>query len=143
MVLVGFQEDFKQLHYIDDNGLSAYNISNTGVYISFLHYGGNDTLGHPTYDTDTSTTVQYVTAGYKGYLTDRTIFNQTAEGETVEFTLKGVIPGWQIAIPEMSIGDSAVILIPSYWGYGHYGVSPIPGDAVLVFDVFLDSHERK
>lgn len=131
------------IDYIDQNNLSAYDIRNSGVYISFLNFKDNDTLGHPTNDTDTSSTVQNVTAVYKGYFTDGTVFDQTPEGETSEFALKGVIAGWQIALPEMSVGDSAIILIPSYWGYGHYGYGTIPGDAVLVFDIFLDSYERK
>ena len=126
--------------YVEEYDLDAYKIGTSGVYISFSHYGLlSDSLGQPTRDTDTSTTVQYVTVGYKGYYVDGSVFDSSEEST---FALSSVIYGWQLAIPEMSIGDSATILLPSYWGYGHYGVGSIPGDAVLLFDVYLASHER-
>jgi len=143
-VYAQFQEDSVIItNYIEDNNLDAYEIDDWGVYISFYHFGDNDSLGQPTRDVDTSTTVQYVTVGYKGYFTDGTVFDETEAGETVSFALSNVISGWQIAIPEMSVGDSATVLIPSYWAYGHYGYATIPGDAVLLFDIYLESHERK
>lgn len=129
--------------YIIDNDLDAYDIDSTGVYISIYHEGTEDTLLHPSRDTSSDTTSQYITIGYKGYLTDGSIFDGTSTEETVEFKLSSLIAGWQIGIPEMTKGDSAKILIPSYWGYQNSNIGTIPANSVLIFDIYLDSFERK
>lgn len=120
--------------YIDDNMLDAYNINNTGVYIDIYHHGDVDTVSHPSLN-------DIITVGYNGYLTDGAVFDGTGEGETAEFHLSGLISGWQTGILEMTQGDSATILIPSYLGYGTSAVGMIPANSVLIFDIFLESFE--
>ncbi len=73
---------------------------------------------------------------YKGkFLKDGKVFDQA---EKVSFPLNGVIPGWQLAIPMLGIGDSATFYIPSALAYGPEGYpGAIPPDAILIFDVEL------
>lgn len=133
--------------YIIDNGLdNAYNIQidgvETGVYINFTEEGTEDTDIFPTRDDSESVTTQYVTVGYKGYLVDGTVFDETSEGETATFALSNLIVGWQVGIPEMSKGDVATIMIPSLYGYQNYAAGSVPANSVLIFDISLDSFER-
>jgi FKBP-type peptidyl-prolyl cis-trans isomerase len=73
---------------------------------------------------------------YKGkFLKDGKVFDQA---DKVSFPLNGVIPGWQLAIPMLGIGDSATFYIPSGLAYGPQGYpGAIPPDAILIFDVEL------
>jgi FKBP-type peptidyl-prolyl cis-trans isomerase FkpA len=77
-----------------------------------------------------------VEVSYKGsLLSDGTIFDQQPKQV---FPLSRVIPGWQLAIPKMGIGDSATFYIPSALAYGPEGAQGvIPPDAILIFDVKL------
>lgn len=139
-----FQEDSLIItDYITENNIPAYDIANSGVYIHIFHEGDVNPYLSPTFDSDTSTTVQYVTSAYKGYFLDGEVFDETADSTTIEFALANVIGGWQIAFTELSEGDSATIFIPSYWGYGYYGSGSIPGNTVIAFDVYLESFERR
>lgn len=139
-----YQEDSLIIDdYLKENDIDAYDVNGTGVYISIYH---NEEVGYgecPTVDTDDSTTIQYVTTSYAGYFSDGEVFSQTGDSTTYEFTLANVILGWQIALPEMSKGDSALILIPSFWAYGMSGYNIIPANSVLIYDMYLDSFERR
>lgn len=130
-------------NYIVDNDIDAYEVDGYGMFVSVYHEGSDDPSLHPTRDTDTSSTIQYVTAGYKGALVDGTIFDMTGDSTAIEFALSNVVGGWQLGFPELSKGDSALLLIPSYLAYGNNAIGSIPANSVLVFDVFLQSFERR
>ncbi|WP_432711681.1 FKBP-type peptidyl-prolyl cis-trans isomerase [Pedobacter sp.] len=74
-----------------------------------------------------------VTAKYTGRLLDGTVFDSSADG--LSFSLTGVIKGWTKTIPLINKGGKIRILVPSLEGYGTAGSSPIPGNAVLDFDI--------
>lgn len=58
--------------------------------------------------------------------------------DKMSFSLQQVIPGWQLAVPMLSKGDSATFYIPSRLAYRESGIpGAIPPDAVLVFNVQL------
>ena len=60
------------------------------------------------------------------------------QGEGVSFPLTRVIPGWQLGIPKLGLGDSATLYIPSSLAYGPQGVpNAIPPNSILIFDVEL------
>ncbi len=81
---------------------------------------------------------------YKGWLTDGQLFDQTKKNEegkfqAFSFQLGGrqVIAGWEQGVAGMKVGGKRRLVIPPALGYGEAGQGPIPGNAVLVFDVEL------
>ena len=75
---------------------------------------------------------------YEGRLTDGTVFDSSfARGEPEIFPLNQLIRGWQMAVPQMGIGDTAEIAIPAEYAYGPRGKGPIPGGATLFFKIQL------
>lgn len=78
---------------------------------------------------------------YTGWLTDGTKFDSSVDrGEPADFSLRSLIPAWQIGIPGMKPGGIRRLLVPSAIGYGDRGSPPkIPGGATLVFEVKLIS----
>jgi peptidylprolyl isomerase len=57
---------------------------------------------------------------YTGKLGDGTVFDSSDGKEPLEFTIGGgeVIPGFEVAVPGMSVGDKKQILIPAADAYG-------------------------
>lgn len=78
-----------------------------------------------------------VKINYVGYLkADGTKFD---DGQGVEFSLEGVIPGFAQGLQLMQPGGKYRICIPAALGYGEAGTGPIPANADLVFEVELQS----
>lgn len=82
-----------------------------------------------------------VEVSYVGKLmSDGTVFDATAAGETVTFPLGNLIEGWKIGLPLIEEGGKIILYIPSSMGYGSRGVpGKIPGNANLIFTVDLVS----
>lgn len=76
---------------------------------------------------------------YKGYFLDGTIFDETTGNQTVDESLQGFIPGWQIAVPLLKAGGKGTFYIPSGWAYGRFPPAGIPENAILIFDIELIS----
>jgi peptidylprolyl isomerase len=49
----------------------------------------------------------------------------------------GCISGWDIALQQMSVGQTVRLVVPPALGYGRKGKAPIPGNAVLCFEIEL------
>lgn len=76
-----------------------------------------------------------VTVNYVGWLTDGTEFDS---GNSVQFSLGGVIAGWTEGVGSMRVSGRRRLLIPPDLAYGEQGSPPtIPPSATLVFDVDL------
>ena len=85
-----------------------------------------------------------VTCHYAGTLLNGTEFdNSYKRGEPITFNLRGVIPGWTEGLQYMTIGSKYKLYIPYQLGYGIQGSGPIPGGAVLIFDVELLDVKKK
>lgn len=84
------------------------------------------------------TVADVVTVHYEGRLLDGTVFDSSyARGQPATFPLARLVKGWQIAIPQMGVGETIEIAIPADLAYGPVGRGPIPGNATLVFKVEL------
>jgi FKBP-type peptidyl-prolyl cis-trans isomerase FklB len=59
-------------------------------------------------------------------------------GPPAQFPLRGVVPGWQEALPLMKTGSKWRIHLPPALGYGDEGSPPtIEPNEVLVFEIEL------
>ena len=79
---------------------------------------------------------------YKGTLLNGTEFDSSySRGETIEFPLNRVIPGWTEGVQLMSEGDKYRFFIHPDLGYGERGTpgGPIGPNEALVFEVELIS----
>jgi FKBP-type peptidyl-prolyl cis-trans isomerase len=119
----------------DDAALNAYFTANhispvkdpSGLYYTI------DIPGNGDYPNSAST----VTVDYTGKLLDGTQFdandNYTASLST------GVISGWSIGVPRISVGGKITLYIPSAMGYGDVQSGSIPPNSPLIFTITLDS----
>jgi FKBP-type peptidyl-prolyl cis-trans isomerase len=79
-----------------------------------------------------------VTLHYVGTLVDGTEFDSSVRrGQPATFPLRGLIPAWQLAVPQMAVGDTIEIAAPAALAYGPIGRGPIPGGATLLFRIEL------
>ncbi|WP_276373328.1 FKBP-type peptidyl-prolyl cis-trans isomerase [Chryseolinea sp. H1M3-3] len=111
--------------YLADNNIEAQQDTSGLRYIIHTTKGGSK-----------PTAENCVEVKYAGkFLKDGKVFDQ---GDKVSFPLNRVIPGWQLGIQLLGVGDSATFYIPSGLAYGPQGYpGAIPPDAILIFDVEL------
>lgn len=85
------------------------------------------------------TAAETVEVHYHGTLLDGSVFDSSVErGETIEFPLNRVIPGWTEGVQLMKEGAKYRFFIPHDLAYGPRGSAPkIPPYAALVFDIEL------
>lgn len=76
---------------------------------------------------------------YTGWLEDGCIFDSSyTRSEPTVFPVNAVIPGWQMAITQMKVGERRRVVIPPDLAYGADGSPPvIPANATLTFDIIL------
>jgi FKBP-type peptidyl-prolyl cis-trans isomerase len=124
------KEDAQIKNYIKTKGYEARKLP-SGMYIVTTKpgTGANPTVG------------QNVQVHYTGTLLNGQKFDSSVDrGAPFSFPLgQGrVIKGWDEGIADLKMGEKAILLIPSYMGYGMQGSPPkIPGNAILVFEVEL------
>jgi len=80
-----------------------------------------------------------VSTHYRGTHLDGSEFDGTEPGgEPATFPVRGVVPGWQEALPLMKVGSKWKLYIPPELGYGAEGSPPVIGpNEVLVFELEL------
>lgn len=111
--------------YLEENNIKAERDSSGIYYVLHTSSGGQK----PTIE-------NCVQVNYEGKLLKTG--DTFDKGEGVSFPLSRVIPGWQLGIPKLSVGDSGTLYIPSALAYGIQGVpNAIPPNSILVFDVEL------
>ena len=93
----------------------------------------------------TPTPASRVAVRYTGRFADGSVFDASPAGETVEFGLAGVVPGFSEALGAMQVGETRTIWLPPSLAYGERG-SPGPGgqggippNTALEFDLTLVS----
>jgi peptidylprolyl isomerase len=86
-----------------------------------------------------------VAMNYTGFLADGTVFDSNTDAnfghvEPFIFTLGAgqVIPGWDIGVSGMKVGEKRTLVISSDYAYGASGIGGvIPPNAALTFEVEL------
>lgn len=115
------------LEYAMDNKLKVQT-TDTGIMYTIEKPG--DGKGNPSM-------TDLITAHYHGTLLDGTVFDSSVDrGAPFDFQLKGVIKGWQQAIPLLSKGGKGKFIIPSGLAYGERAAgAKIPANSPLVFEI--------
>ena len=112
--------------YITDNKLTA-TATPEGIYYVTEDAG----LG-----VDFPRVISSVSARYKGYLLDGTVFDEAKTATT--FSLQSVIVGWTIGMQKFKRRSKGKLLIPSPFGYGGTARGDkLPANSILVFDIEL------
>ena len=78
-----------------------------------------------------------VTVRYIGKLTNGTVFDSTASGETRKFPLGNLIFGWQYGLPLVKRGGIVDLYLPPALGYGCNAYPKLPSNSNTVFHVEL------
>ena len=110
----------------------AINNINADIHPSGIRYVINDPGAGRQPDGCTSVKVSYT-----GKLLNGDIFDQTAQGQAIDFNLSGLISGWQICLPLIQKEGLITLYIPSGYAYGAAAVGDIPPNSPLIFDIFL------
>ena len=93
---------------------------------------------------ESPTAADTVTVNYEGSFIDGEVFDSSFErGTPATFPLSGLIPAWELAIPQMRVGETIELAAPANLAYGPRGRGPIPGGATLLFKVELIAIEGR
>jgi FKBP-type peptidyl-prolyl cis-trans isomerase len=73
------------------------------------------------------------------FLTSQAFDGNMARTDSLSVTIGGTqtVPGFQMGIEKMRLGEKAVIVFPSSLGYGVNGNSSIPGYSPLSFEIYV------
>jgi FKBP-type peptidyl-prolyl cis-trans isomerase FkpA len=113
--------------FIAKNNIPAIRHEPSGLYYQIIEPG----TGSLVYAANTLITAKYTLRLLNG----NTVPNQPAE--PIDFSLGGVIVGWQIGIPLIQKGGKIRLIIPSGYAYGPQSRAGIPVNSVLDFDIEL------
>jgi FKBP-type peptidyl-prolyl cis-trans isomerase len=120
----------KETRFLSENGARPeIRTTASGLQYEVLAEGG----GEKPRRSDT------VRVDYEGSLVNGTVFDSSYQrGESEDFPLSRVIPGWAEGLQLMSAGSKYRLYIPSALAYGETGAGPlIPPYSTLIFTVEL------
>lgn len=78
-----------------------------------------------------------VTVHYTGKTINGKTFDSSRGGVAPAFRLRDLIPGWIIALQQMTVGDKWEVYIPAEQAYGKINQPGIPGGSTLIFEIEL------
>lgn len=113
-----------------EKAFPGYAKDSNGIYYKITKEGSGSKIGGR----------KNVACEYKGYLVDGRVFDQSKGRGPLEFVTDGgqMIPGFDIMVQDMKVGEKRTIVIPSDLAYGPNGIpGVIPGGAYIAFDVEL------
>ncbi len=113
-----------------EKAFPGYAKDSNGIYYKTTKEGSGNKIGGR----------KNVACEYKGYLVDGRVFDQSKGRGPLEFVTDGgqMIPGFDIMVQDMKVGEKRTIVIPSDLAYGPNGIpGVIPGGAYIAFDVEL------
>ena len=116
--------------YLTTNNITAIKDEGSGVYYRITEEGNG---------VDYPSVFSTIRCFYKGYLLDGSVFDEREEGvdDYLQTTLRNLVYGWHVALPNFSKGAKGQIFIPSHAGYGSNEREGIPKNSVIIFDVHL------
>lgn len=124
----------QQIYLLGLTAADGWNFEPGGVRWRWLTYRASP---------DRPSVTDRITVHYEGRLIDGTVFDSSyPRGTPASFPLGRLVKGWQIAIPNMGVGETIEIAIPADLAYGPVGRGPIPPNATLVFKVELLGIQR-
>lgn len=109
---------------------SGFNKDSNGIYYKTTKEGSGSKIGGR----------RSVAVEYKGYFVNGQVFDQSKGRGPLEFTTAGgqMIPGFDIMVQDMKLGEKRTIVLPPEQAYGENGIpGVIPGGSYLAFDVEL------
>lgn len=121
------QNEKEIVDYLAKNNLTAQRTA-SGLYYIITKEGEGE---------EKPTIKSTVTVRYSGKFTNEKVFDQSVE--PVSFPLSRLIPAWKEGIPLLKAKGECILFVPSHLGYGSTGNQNIPGGAVLIFNITLDS----
>ena len=110
--------------------LSEFSKDSNGIYYKTTKEGSGNKIGGK----------RAVAVEYKGYFVSGQVFDQSKGRGPLEFTTAGgqMIPGFDIMVQDMKLGEKRTIVLPPSQAYGENGIpGVIPGGAYLAFDIEL------
>ena len=128
------KKDFKDAQF--NRMVEGFTKSSSGVYFKILENGSGSACGKR----------KTATVEYRGYLPSGQLFDVTKEfhpqgHEPLSFSTGAgeMIPGFDLMVQEMKLGETRQMLIPPQLAYGIRGVpqAGIPGNSYICFDVKL------
>jgi FKBP-type peptidyl-prolyl cis-trans isomerase FkpA len=79
----------------------------------------------------------HLIVNYVAKLMDNTVFDSASNSALGGAYLYQLIPGWQIGMPLIGVGGRIQLFIPSALAWGCTGVTGVPADSCVYFDVTL------
>lgn len=101
-----------------------------GIFYQILEEGSGEKCGKG----------KYASVDYTGMLLNGTVFDTSNGRGPLDFNtaLGQMIPGFDIMVQDMKVGESRRMILPPEYAYGEDGYpGVIPGNAYLIFDVKL------
>lgn len=122
------------INYIMDQGIDVQSTP-SGLYYQLIEKGTGDLAQWG----------DWVTVNYKGYTLDGQVFDSSyKKGKPLEFYIGNMIAGWNEGLELMRPGSKALLIVPSYLGYGEKGFGKvIPPNEVLAFELELLTVEKR
>lgn len=123
-----YLEKIRKEHAINKEQMKkeGFHLITDGIYYKTISKGNGKTHCNSS---------SIITVEYKGTLMNGVEFDRS--NGSIEFNLTYLIRGWQIAIPYMTLGETAEFVIPYDLAYGEQGTGPIPPYSNLRFRVKL------
>lgn len=125
-----YLEKIRKEHAINKEQMKkeGFHLITDGIYYKTISKGNGKTHCNSS---------SIITVEYKGTLMNGVEFDRS--NGSIELNLTYLIRGWQIAIPYMTLGETAEFVIPYDLAYGEQGMGPIPPYSNLRFRVKLIS----
>ncbi|MFT4834561.1 MAG: FKBP-type peptidyl-prolyl cis-trans isomerase FkpA [Marinoscillum sp.] len=141
-LLIGCNDDVENLSFeeqmmIDQQIISDYLAENSITALQDSVHGLRYVVLIDSSRTKRPTVANSVNVDYAGNILGQVETFDSGKGAS--FPLSGLIVGWQVLIPYMGVGDKIRMFVPSRYAYGPNANGSIPANAILVFDVSLNS----